>query len=273
MKVTCEILGYSFEMPEFPKRVVSLSSGLTEALFAMGCGERVAGVSSYCSRYVPNLTAPVVGDYLRVDEAALGALDPDLVLMTSGIQLALARRLAQRGLPVYVLPLPSSFYGIVENVVLLGALVNETRAGRDLATRLAGEAAGLAAMAPACQPRVYVELWFGRHRRSIGGRTFIHDLVAMAGGDPIFGDSPEAYPIPDLAQVPALRPDIGVFFQEPDYPVDVQALLRERGWEAFLGNRIIESTIVRGRNVIHDGPSLIETARWLHGEILRCIET
>jgi ABC-type Fe3+-hydroxamate transport system substrate-binding protein len=273
MKVNCAILEHSFDMPGSPRRIVSLSAGLTEALFAMGCGERVAGVSSYCPRYVGNLAAPVVGDYLRVDEAALEAVDPDLVLVTTGAQITLARRLADRGLPVYALPLPNSLYGILENIVLLGALVNQTRTGRELAARLSAEAADIAASAPPVRPRAYVELWFGRHRRSIGGRTFIHDLVTMAGADPVFGNSPEAYPVPDLADVPALRPDIGIFFQEPDYPVDVPALLRERGWDALSGNRIIESTIQRGRNLIHDGPSLLETAGWLQREILRCLRT
>jgi ABC-type Fe3+-hydroxamate transport system substrate-binding protein len=273
MRVTCEILAHSFEVPGSPKRVVSLSSGLTEALFAMGCGDRVAGVSSYCSRYVPDLAAPVVGDYLRVDEAGLEALDPDLVLVTTGAQLPLARGLAVRGVPVYALPLPNSFYGILENVVLLGGIVNATRAGRELASRLSQEAADIAAGAPPVRPRAYVEFWFGRHRRSIGGRTFIHDVIALAGADPVLGDSPEAYPTPDVADVPAFRPEIGIFFQEPEYPVDVAALLRERGWETLLGARFIESTIERGRNLIHDGPSLLDTARWLQSEIIRCVET
>jgi ABC-type Fe3+-hydroxamate transport system substrate-binding protein len=271
MRVTCEALNHAFDMPEHPGRIMSLSSGLTEALFAMGCGSRVAGVSTYCARYVPDLSVEVAGGYLRIDKARFAAIDPDLVLATTGVQLPLARRLAEHGMPVYALPLPNSLYGILENVVLLGGLLNAMPAARDLAARMAAEAMDIAAAAPTDRPRVYVELWCGKHRRTIGGRTFIHDLVTIAGGEPVFGRSAEAYPVPDPAAIPGLKPDIGLFFWEPDYPIDVSARLREHGWEALFGGRVIESSIERGRNLIHDGPSILETARWLQGEIRRCL--
>ena len=91
MKVTCELLGSSFELPAAPRRVVSLVSAATETVAELGGRELLVGVSPYCSRYVAGLSAPVVGDYLRADVAALRALAPDLVLFTSGVQLPLAQ--------------------------------------------------------------------------------------------------------------------------------------------------------------------------------------
>lgn len=263
MNVTCELLDHRFTLETPPKRVVSLVSGFTETLFDLGCADRVAGVSSYCHRYIPKLDKPVAGDYLRIDEELFESLNPDLILVTGGIQLPLARKLAARGLPVYALPLPASVHGILENALHLAALLDKMTAAHDLTQKLTAEIANLANSRPQIPPRIYVELWFGKHMRTIGGRTFIHDIVSLAGGDPIFADSPEAYPKPDLEQVAILRPDIGLFFQEPDYPVDVKALLKQRGWESLFPKGIIESTVERGKNLIHDGPSALETARWL----------
>ena len=269
MKVNCELLDHQFTLETAPKRVISLVSGLTESLFELGCGDRVAGVSSYCNRYVPNLDKPVAGDYLRIDEELFEDLNPDLVLVTAGVQLKLARKLAARGLPVYALPLPGSIHGILENILTLGALMNETRTAHKLVENMTREIANLANSRPEKPPRVYVELWFGKHMRTIGGRTFIHDIVSLAGGDPVFADIPQAYPVPDLGRVMELNPDKAVFFQEPDYPVNVQKLLKERGWENLFPQGIIESTVERGRNLIHDGPSALETARWLATELSR----
>ncbi|MGC4000944.1 MAG: hypothetical protein QM767_27190 [Anaeromyxobacter sp.] len=56
-------------------------------------------------------------------------------------------------------------------------------------------------------------------------------------------------------------------FQEPEFPVDPAALLRERGWDRAFAPRTVLSTVDRGRNLIHDGPSFLETARWLRGEL------
>ena len=267
MKIYCENLGHRLDLPERPERVVSLTSGATEALFAMGCGRRVAGVSAYCSRYVPGLTAPVVGDYLRVDDERLAEVRPDLVLVTTGVQRKLGLELAERGFPVYALPLPASFHGILENVVTLAGLMNHVTEGRALAESMASRAADLRRGVSGKRPRVYVELWFGKHMRSIGGQTYIHDLVTMAGGAPILGDVRGAYVVPDFNHVMTRRPEILLFFSEPEYPVDFHALLHERGWDTWQERPLIQSTIQRGENVIHDGPSILETAVWLRREI------
>jgi hypothetical protein len=64
--------------------------------------------------------------------------------------------------------------------------------------------------------------------------------------------------------VASAKPEVIVVFSEADdYPVDAAALMRERGWTGSWPFALIESSIQRGRNLIHDGPSLLETARWL----------
>jgi iron complex transport system substrate-binding protein len=58
-----------------------------------------------------------------------------------------------------------------------------------------------------------------------------------------------------------------VVFSEPEHPVDAAALVRDRGWERAFAPRVVVSTTDRGRNLIHDGPSFLETARWLAAEL------
>ena len=47
--------------------------------------------------------------------------------------------------------------------------------------------------------------------------------------------------------------------------MDATALMASRGW--FWGPRVIHSDITKGRNITHDGPSFLDTARWLRGEL------
>jgi ABC-type Fe3+-hydroxamate transport system substrate-binding protein len=270
MEVHSELLEHRFELPERPDRVVCLTSGTTEALFSMGLGHRVVGVSSFCARYVPELDQPVVGDYMRVDEPLMARARPDLILVTTGVQRALGQKLASRGLPVYALPLPSSFHGVLENIVTTAALMGEVSPGRRLCDALARRAAELRAQAATRRPRVYVELWFGKHARSIGGRSFIHDIVEIAGGDPLFSDSPQSYLELPLDEVAEERPDVIIGFSEPVYPVDFDALIAQRGWDAF-APRLVLSSVEKGRNMIHDGPSMIDTAAWLQAELRRVL--
>jgi ABC-type Fe3+-hydroxamate transport system substrate-binding protein len=268
-RVPCELLGTRIDVPEKPQRIVSLLSAATETLFALGAGDRVVGVSKYCGRYVDISRAKVVGEYLRVDEELLRELKPDLVIFTSGVQLGVARKLLKQGYPVMALPLPNTFPGMVDVVRHVAALAGETARGLVLAHAMEDEAVRLRAVArmQACRPRVFVDLWFGRHERTVGGLTFVHDLVDLAGADTLFGNRDTGYFVPDNTEVLAAKPDaILLFSEDDDHPVDVPKLVRERGWE---GIPLILSDITRGRIVIHDGPSFLESARWLAGELAR----
>jgi len=266
VKISCPAFGTTLDFNEPPRRVVSFVSSATETLFALGCGDAVIGVTSYCGRYVEGLRAPVVGDYLKTDLDALKVLNPDLVLVTLGIQTAFGRRLAQAGLPVYALPLPCSRFGILENQLILGGLLQRVPEARALCDRMEEAFAELKRTAPRPRPTVFAELWFGHHLRTIEGLTFIHDLIELAGGEPLFGRAAGAYPKPDLDAVARLRPEVLLLFQEPEFPVDAAALVAQRGWD--WNPRIVLSTVDRGRNLIHDGPSYLETAEWLRMQLV-----
>ncbi len=268
MKITCEHLGTEIQVNPYAQRIVSLSSGLTEGLFEMGFGNRVAGVSPYCSRYADSAHLPVAGDYLKADTAVLDEIKPDIILLTSGIQLSLAKQLAGKGYPVYVLPLPVSFWGIAENIVKIAGLCGDVSAGRALAGTMTEDLLSIYKAVPADDaPSVYTEAWFGRHPRMIGASSFIHDIIRLAGSRPLFGSVPFSYRKLDIPEVTRLRPDIFLGFYEPEYHVDFAGLSKERGWAESFSPKIVTSCITKGMNIIHDGPSMVDTVRWIHQKI------
>lgn len=256
-----ECLDHHLELPDSPRRIVSLVSSATEALEHMGFIDRVVGVSAYCHRYIASPTPPVLGEYLncRIDEII--DLKPDLVLTTSGVQRKLALKLARSGLPVYALPLPQSFHGILENNLILGRLINDLDKARKLSTAMLARAQSLRKSSPAYRPRIYLELWLGRHMRAVGGASFISDLVEIAGGDLIFNHRTEGYFVPNFEEVAKARPDLHLFFHEPEYLVDPATLVAERKWDPATPTLI--STVECGKNMIQDGPSFLDTAAWL----------
>ena len=264
IRLYCDSLGRYVSVPEYPQRIVSLVSSMTETLFEIGAGERVGGVSRYCGRYVNNLNAPVVGDYLHVEEDKLREINPDLILTTTGVQRNLGRKLADQGFPVFSFSLPNSLYGILENVVTLGGLVREVKAARELAYRWQRVFVDLQAESTKPRPRVYAECWFGKYPRTPGSLTFIHDLITAAGGENIFSAECQGYLPLDLDQVMPRKPDVMILFTEPEYPLIADDLLKERGW---VGLPVIKSTVRRGENIIHDGPSMMSTVVWLKEQL------
>jgi len=264
-KIHNEPLDHRFELADRPKRIVSLVSSATEAIDKMGLIDRVVGVSEYCERYIPDLKAPVVGEYLNCNMDMIKDLNPDLILTTSGIQLKLAAKLAHKGFPVYALPLPQSFYGMLENNLILGGLLNELEKARALSASMQERAEQLRKNAPTSRPSVYLELWLGRHMRAVGGGSFINDLIDIAGGDLVFKNKTEGYFIPDFDEVSAIKPDVHLFFHEPEYLIDPAQLVAERNWNP--NTPIIISTVDCGENMIQDGPSFLDTAVWLQNKL------
>ncbi|MGJ8454541.1 helical backbone metal receptor [Pseudothermotoga sp. U03pept] len=246
-------------------RIVSLVSGFTETLFEIDAKDQVVGVSTYCSRYVKDLQAVVVGDYLSVDKQQLRTLKPDLVLLTTGVQEKLAAQLKREGFTIFVLPLAKSISGIWENIITLGGLTGKLKEAKELVHKQQMKLCNLQEQNDFNHEPIYVELWLGRYLRTIGGLSFIDDLVYFAGGKNIFSDLCESYITPDLKAVEMLKPKTAIFFQEPDFPIDPSEILRSRKWNWF--QKIIHSGITKGRNIIHDGPSILDTIFWLSEQL------
>ena len=70
--------------PRVPARIVSTSPSITETLFALGLGDRVVGVSSYCWFPPDVATLPKVGTFLQPDVELIARLRPDLVFVHAG---------------------------------------------------------------------------------------------------------------------------------------------------------------------------------------------
>jgi iron complex transport system substrate-binding protein len=64
-----------------PHRIVSTAPSITEALFALGLGSEVIGVSRFCDFPPEVLKLPKVGTYIRPDPEAIARLTPDLVIL------------------------------------------------------------------------------------------------------------------------------------------------------------------------------------------------
>lgn len=79
------ILSFFFLLPFTPsllayERIVSLKPNLTEILFALGVGDRVVGVTSFCDTPPAARQIDKVADYLQPDLEKLVSKKPDLIV-------------------------------------------------------------------------------------------------------------------------------------------------------------------------------------------------
>lgn len=91
-----------------PKRVISLSSSLTEILFEMGYGDTLIGRGSYCDYPSEISVLPDVGRPAKPDYDAILSLSPDLLFTATAIPVKDKYRLEEGGVKVVYLPYPRS---------------------------------------------------------------------------------------------------------------------------------------------------------------------
>ena len=215
--------------PGAPRRIVSLVPSLTEALFVLGLGERVVGVTDWCVHPADAVALlPKLGGTKNPDLSAILALRPDLVIANQEENRRQdVERLRAAGIAVWVTYPRTVRVGVVllREIALLGA---REEAIHDVVEPV--EAALDAALAAQVGPRqrVFCPIWRDPWM-SVGPDTYAHDLLTLCGGDNVFGGrSDRRYPRVRLAEVEAAAPDIVLLPDEPYSfgPVDAAEIAR-----------------------------------------------
>jgi len=98
--VACNVPGQAIGA-ELPRRIVSLAPSVTETLFALGFGDRLAGVTTYCDYPAEARKLPKIGDFMNPSLEAVVAKRPDLVIGVAGVTDPVkAREMERLGLKV-----------------------------------------------------------------------------------------------------------------------------------------------------------------------------
>ncbi len=254
MRFYNEFVHREMEVPEPPRRIVSLAPDMTEMVFRLGLGDALVGISSFCRRPQGRLDGlPRVGAYLKVVWPRLEALQPDLVLTTLGAQRETTQQLLDRGYPVIALPVPLSLWEILGNLRRLAAAVGRAAQAEAENQRLA---ARLHRLRGALAGRtVYWEVDLGGPITA-GAASFVTDALHWLGLRNIYGDRGAAYFQPDDAETRARRPDLVLYepkaARRPD-PERYRAALRNR-----LGLDGTPIVVLPHDSLAHYGPGLID---------------
>lgn len=198
---------------EAPARhIVSLAPHLTETLFAIGVGERIAGTVRYSDHPPAAQSIPRLGDAFSVSIESVVALDPDLVFAwQTGGTMRSVQRLIELGVPVYINEAPA-LGDIPRSVEAMARLVGEAERGRALAqsfndtlARLERDDLGVDVFFQISDERLY----------TVDGEHLIGQAISLCGGRNLFANSPISVPLVSQEAVVAAEPDLIVITQVP----------------------------------------------------------
>ena len=209
-------LGRAVRVPQKVERAISLAPSLTESIFAVGAGDKLVGVTTYCNYPPETASIEKIGDTQTPNIEKIVALKPQVVFVSTASQLeAFFRTLDEQGIAVYVTN-PTDLEGVLKNLAQLGDLFGTKDSADKLVSTLRERVASVdRSVAGRQKVRVFVQI-----SRSplftIGKTSFLTEIVERAGGASVTSNVEKAYPEFSKETAMALNPEAIILSESDD---------------------------------------------------------
>lgn len=249
-------------IPKAAQRIIALSPGATELVYAAGAGDKLVAAVSFSDYPESAQALPRVGSYNRFDQEAILALKPDLLIgWLSGNPREQLSQLQTLGMPIYLSEL-RTFEDVATSLERFGALAGTADTAKAAATEFRLGVNTLNARYSDAPPvGVFQQIWT-KPLITVNNEHIISEAIRICGGINVFGELPSLTPRIDSEAVLAADPEAiiagGMGEENHDWLTD---------WQRFSG-----LTAVRRNNLFFIPPSTIQrpTPRLLQGTALLC---
>ena len=193
-----------------PQRVISTAPSITEILFALGRGDRVVGVTTYCTYQEEAKTKAKIGGFTSPSIETIVSLRPDAVFV---IKDRTDASLKLRAFKIRAVELEhSTVESIFSSIRNIAREMGVPERGDALVDKIRKEIGGAAKNSR--EPPAKVLFVVGHTPGAIndlyvaGAGSYLDELITLAGGTNVLGDSKIPYPRVSLEAVIARNPDV-----------------------------------------------------------------
>ena len=209
-------LGKPVTVPSYITRAVSLAPSITESIFAIGGGDRLVGVTSYCNYPEQARSIPKVGDTLNPNLETIISLKPEVVFVSTASQIErFTNALTANGVAVYILN-PESFRGVTRDLRQLGELFGTSDRAEKVVADLERRALYVSEVVGG-KPVVPVFVQFSKEPLfTIGRQSFLNEVLKTAGTVSVTADVESAFPKLSKETAATLQPEAIILSQSDD---------------------------------------------------------
>jgi iron complex transport system substrate-binding protein len=257
-----DALGNEVTIDVNPERIISLAPSLTESLFAIGAGSQVVGRTEFCDYPAEALDIPVIGGFSSstISVETIIDLEPDLVIGGSIYQSDVIDALTTAGIKAITLE-PESVQEILDTLTLLGRITGNTDKAELTVTSMQDRldtVEAIAAQIPEAERvSVFYEVWNDPYM-SASNRTFIGELIEVAGGRNIFGDLEEDYPTISTEEVIEQDPQVIIGPSNHADQLSVDVISGREGWSGIAAVKNQRVYIIDGNIASRSGPRIVD---------------
>ncbi|HEX7950041.1 MAG TPA: helical backbone metal receptor [Candidatus Limnocylindrales bacterium] len=263
--------GTAVTIPAAPKTIVSLTPATTETIFAIGAGPALAGRTDADDYPAQASAVNVVVKLGRVDVEQVVGLSPDLVLaggngFTPPDVVAQLRALRIPVVVVYA----KDVGGVLADIRLVGQAAGHIGPADDLADSMSQQIAAIRAATDGIdRPSVFYEIDATSAIYTAADQSFLAEMLAIAGGEPVTTGSTTAYDIP-LEKLVAADPAI-ILLGDAAYGVTPDLVAARPGWGTIAAVKARRIIAVDDVVITRPGPrlvqGLVDLVRAIHPEL------
>lgn len=214
-----------------PMRIISLAPSNTEILFALGLGDRVVGVTSFCDYPEEAKSKEIVGDYSGHNLERIIELEPDLVLAYGPGDEEENIILRDAGIKVLCF-MSETMDEIMRDIEIIGKATGKKAEAEEIINSIKEKRDYiLEKVKDAEEVTVFYEIWHDP-LMGAGKGSFMDELITLAGGKNIAYDTDGAYPQYDLEQLIERDPQVYLASKDSDDKT-IESIKLRPGYDAI----------------------------------------
>lgn len=266
-KTITDSLGREVNMDTTPEKIISISPGITEILFALGLNEEIIGVSDYCDYPADAQTKDKMGGFKNPNVEVIISKNPDVVFTSAGVQEEIIQNLEELNIKVIALD-AGTIQQVMDNIELAGKITGkEDKANEIVADMKQRVEVVTAKVKDQPQPKVFFEVW-DDPLMTAGPGSFTHDIIEMAGGVNVASDADKKYVTYSIEKLLEADPDIYIVNSHAHEPQDVKT---RNGYEVLSAIKNDQIFSIEDNLINRPGPRIIqgleEMAKIIHPEV------
>lgn len=209
-------LGRRVQIPEKIERVISLAPSLTEMIFALGAGDKLVGVTTFCNYPSEADQIRKVSDTQTPNIESVIALRPQVVFVSTASQLeTFTKILESQNIAVFVTS-PNGLDDIYKSIAALGDVLGTSERANEVINNMQKRVEKVESLVNDLgRPKVFVQI-DKNSLYTIGRDSFITDIVARAGGVSATANLATGYPKLSKETALALNPDVIILSESND---------------------------------------------------------
>ncbi|HJY81452.1 MAG TPA: ABC transporter substrate-binding protein [Candidatus Binatia bacterium] len=253
-----------------PKRIVSLAPSVTETLFALGAGEQLVGICTFCDfpREVERIDR--IGSYIEPNVEAIVAKAPDVVIGVPPNSPEAVAALQRAGLKVVIVQV-DTIEQIEAAMRTIAREAGRETEGEALLTDVQRQMAAVQARLDGAPQRRVLMVVGQNPLIAVGSGIFLNELITQAHGVNIAADTNQQWPRLSLEVAVAKQPDVIIDGSMGSEEKDEAQLFGV--WQNFPELPAVRNNRLYGRRsytLLRPGPRLAEgfeeIARLIHPE-------